>query len=181
MYYTRARARARSPLHDTPRMTVPKFPVTLAVRALRAAGVSFEPHLYDWEPHGGTRHSAAALGVDEHAVIKTLIFEDEQKQPLCVLMHGDREVSAKQLARLIGKKSVAPCRPEVADRHSGYQVGGTSPFGLRRAMPVYMERTIQVLPQLFINGGARGFLVALSARDAERLLSPTLVDVAIEK
>ena len=162
-------------------VSTPKFPVTLAVRALRAAGVAFEPHVYTWEAHGGTAHSAAALGVNEHAVIKTLIFEDEHKQPLCVLMHGDREVSAKQLARLLGKKSVAPCRPEVADRHSGYQVGGTSPFGLRRAMPVYMERSILESPTIYINGGARGFLVAIDPRAAERVLSPTLVDVAVEK
>jgi Cys-tRNA(Pro) deacylase len=162
-------------------MAVPKYPVTLAIRALRAAGVSFEPHLYAWEAHGGTAASAAALGVDEHQVIKTLIFEDEQKEPLCVLMHGDREVSGKQLARLIGKKTTAPCRPEVADRHSGYQVGGTSPFGLRRKMPVYMQQTILALPKIYINGGARGFLVALDPKDAQRVLSPTLVDVAIEK
>jgi Cys-tRNA(Pro) deacylase len=137
--------------------------------------------VYAWEAHGGTAHSAAALGVSEHAVIKTLIFEDDQKQPLCVLMHGDREVSAKQLARLLGKKSVAPCRPEVADRHSGYQVGGTSPFGLRRAMPVYMERSILACQPIYINGGARGFLVAIDPHEAQRVLSPTLVDVAVEK
>ena len=162
-------------------MTTAKFPVTLAIRALRAARVAFEPHVYPWEAHGGTEHSATALGVAEHAVVKTLIFEDDKKQPLCVLMHGDREVSAKQLARLLGKRSVAPCRPEVADRHSGYQVGGTSPFGLRRAMPVFMERTILDCPTIYINGGARGFLVAIDPHDAERVLSPTLVDVAVEK
>jgi Cys-tRNA(Pro) deacylase len=162
-------------------MSATKYPVTLAIRALRAANVSFEPHLYAWEAHGGTAASAAALGVDEHQVIKTLIFEDDRKEPLCVLMHGDREVSAKQLARLIGKKTVAPCRPEVADRHSGYQVGGTSPFGLRRKMPVYMQQTMLALPQIYINGGARGFLVAIDPKDAERVLSPTLVEVAIEK
>src|SRR5512144_1966830 len=127
----------------------------MAIRALRAAGVEFEPHLYAWEAHGGTAASAEALGVDEHAVIKTLIFEDDQKRPLCILMHGDREVSAKNLARAIGAKSTAPCKPEVADRHSGYQVGGTSPFGLRRAMPIYMERSIVELPKIYINGGAR--------------------------
>jgi Cys-tRNA(Pro) deacylase len=158
-----------------------KFPVTLAIRALRAANVSFEPHLYPWEAHGGTAHSAAALGVDEHCVVKTLIFEDDEKQPLCVLMHGDREVSAKQLARLASKRSVGPCRPEVADRHSGYQVGGTSPFGLKRAMPVYMQESILTAPMIYINGGARGFLVAIDPKDAQRVLSPILVDVAIEK
>jgi Cys-tRNA(Pro) deacylase len=151
----------------------------MAIRALRAANVAFEPHLYPWEPHGGTRASSEALGVDEHAVIKTLIFETEHRQPLCVLMHGDREVSAKQLARLLDTKTVAPCAPEVADRHSGYQIGGTSPFGLRRAMPVYMQSTIVELPRIFINGGARGFLVAIDPREIERVLVPTLVDVAV--
>ncbi|HSD86939.1 MAG TPA: Cys-tRNA(Pro) deacylase [Kofleriaceae bacterium] len=155
-----------------------KHPVTMAIRALRTANVAFEPHLYAWQPHGGTRASSEALGVDEHIVIKTLIFEDDRKQPLCILMHGDREVSAKQLARVIGAKTVAPCAPEVADRHSGYQVGGTSPFGLRRQMPVYMERTIAELPRIYINGGARGFLVEIDPREAVRVLSPTLVDVA---
>lgn len=155
-----------------------KHPVTMAVRALRAAKVTFEPHLYPWEPRGGTRASSEALGVDEHAVIKTLIFEDERKQPLCVLMHGDREVSAKNLARAIGTKTVGPCAPEVADRHSGYQVGGTSPFGLRKQMPVYMQQTILDLPLIYINGGARGFLVSLEPRDVQRVLQPVLVDVA---
>jgi len=159
---------------------VAKIPVTMAIRALRAANVAFEPHLYTYQPHGGTRVSAEELGVDEHSVVKTLIFEDEHARPLCVLMHGDREVSTKQLARAIGTKSVAPCAPEVADRHSGYQVGGTSPFGLRRAMPIYMQRSILDLPRMYVNGGARGFLVSLDPRDAERVLAPTLVDVAIE-
>ena len=153
-----------------------KHPVTMAIRALRSGGVAFEPHLYTWEPRGGTAASSAALGVDEHAVIKTLVMETDTRAPLCVLMHGDREVSTKQLARLIGVKTVAPCTPEVADRHSGYQVGGTSPFGVRRAMPVYMQRTILELPTIWINGGARGFLVALDPREAQRLLAPTLVD-----
>jgi len=151
----------------------------MAIRALRAAGVAFTPHLYDWEPHGGTRASAEALGVDEHAVIKTLIFEDDARRPLSILMHGDREVSAKNLARAIGCKAVAPCAPAIADRHSGYQVGGTSPFGLRRAMPIYMQRTIVELPSIYINGGARGFLVSLDPREAERVLQPVLVDVAV--
>jgi Cys-tRNA(Pro) deacylase len=151
----------------------------MAVRALRAGGVAFEPHLYAWEAHGGTRASAEALGVDEHVVVKTLIFEDEARRPLCVLMHGDREVSAKQLARVVGAKTVGPCAPQIADRHSGYQVGGTSPFGLRHPMPIYMERSILDLPRIHINGGARGFLVALDPREAQRLLAPTLVDVAI--
>jgi Cys-tRNA(Pro) deacylase len=151
----------------------------MAVRALRGAQVAFEPHLYAWHPHGGTQASSEALGVDEHAVIKTLIMEDDRKQPLCVLMHGDREVSTKQLARIVGVKSIAPCAPEVADRHSGYQVGGTSPFGLRRAMPIYMQRTIVELPTIYINGGARGFLVSLDPKAAQRVLQATLVDVAV--
>jgi Cys-tRNA(Pro) deacylase len=156
-----------------------KFPVTMAIRALRAAGVAFEPHVYPYEPRGGTRASSEALGVAEHAVVKTLIFETETGDPLCVLMHGDREVSTKQLARWIGTKTVAPCAPDVADRHSGYQVGGTSPFGLRRKMPVYMQSTILELPRIYINGGARGFLVEIDPRDAERVLAPVLVDVAV--
>jgi Cys-tRNA(Pro) deacylase len=151
----------------------------MAIRVLRAAGVAFVPHLYPWQPHGGTRASSEALGVPEHAVVKTLIFENEKKEPLCILMHGDREVSVKQLARAIATKTVAPCAPEVADRHSGYQVGGTSPFGLRRAMPIYMQITIRDLPRAYINGGARGFLVELDPRDIERVLAPTVVDVAV--
>jgi Cys-tRNA(Pro) deacylase len=151
----------------------------MAIRALRAAGIAFVPHLYPWQPHGGTRASSVALGVPEHAVVKTLIFETEHAEPLCILMHGDREVSVKQLARAIGTKTVAPCAPEVADRHSGYQVGGTSPFGLRRAMPIYLQATILALPRIYINGGARGFLVELDPRDAERVLAPTVVDVAV--
>jgi Cys-tRNA(Pro) deacylase len=151
----------------------------MAVRALRAAGVDFEPHVYPWQPHGGTAASSAALGVDEHAVIKTLIFETETRDPLCILMHGDREVSTKNLARAINTKTVAPCSPEVADRHSGYQIGGTSPFGLKRAMPIYLQTTILELPRIYINGGARGFLVAIDPKDVERVLKPTLVDVAV--
>ena len=151
----------------------------MAVRALRAAGIEFAPHVYPWQPGGGTAASAEHLGVAEHAVVKTLIFEDDRREPLCILMHGDREVSTKNLARAIGVKTTAPCSPEVADRYSGYQVGGTSPFGLRRAMPIYMERTILELPRIYINGGARGFLVAIDPAEAERVLAPTLVDVAV--
>src|SRR4051812_34751315 len=150
----------------------------MAIRALRAANVAFEPHLYDWEPRGGTAASAAALGVDEPGVVKTLICERETREPLCILMHGDREVSAKQLARVIGAKTTAPCAPEVADRHSGYQVGGTSPFGLRRAMPIYLQTTVLALPKIYLNGGARGFLVEIDPREIERVLKPTVVDVA---
>ena len=157
---------------------MPKHPVTMAIRALRAAGIPFTPHLYPWQPHGGTRASAEALSVAEHAVVKTLIWEDADRRPLCVLMHGDREVSAKNLARAIGARSVQPCAPEVADRHSGYQVGATSPFGLKRAMPIYLQRTILELPAIYINGGARGFLVEVRSEDVQRVLAPTLVDVA---
>jgi len=154
------------------------YPVTMAVRSLRQHQVEFTPHLYTWEAHGGTAASARHLGVDEHLVIKTLIFEDDAKKPLCILMHGDREVSAKNLARQIGRKSVAPCAPDVADRHSGYQVGGTSPFGLKRAMTIYCEKGIVDLPRIYINGGARGFLVGVDPRELLRVLKPTLVEVA---
>jgi len=155
------------------------YPVTMAIRVLRQNRVEFTPHLYAYEARGGTRVSSEQLGVDEHAVIKTLIFEDEAKKPICVLMHGDREVSARNLARQIGCRSVAPCAPEVADRHSGYQVGGTSPFGLKRTMPIYCEKSIETLPRIYINGGARGFLVGLEPKDLCRVLKPTSVDVAI--
>ena len=155
------------------------YPVTMAIRVLRQHQVNFTPHLYTWEPRGGTQASSEHLGVDEHAVIKTLIFEDEMKKPLCILMHGDREVSAKNLARQTGRKSVGPCAPEVADRHSGYQVGGPSPFGLKRAMPVYCEQSVGALPRIYINGGARGFLVGIDPRELLRVLRPTEVTVAI--
>ena len=154
-------------------------PVTPAVRALRGAGVPFTEHLYRYEEHGGTRVSARELGVDEHAVVKTLVMEDDARSPLIVLMHGDLEVSTKQLARAIGRKHVEPCKPDVANRHSGYLVGGTSPFGTRKAMPVYVERTILDLPRIYINGGARGFLVGLAPADLVRVLNPTPVEVGI--
>ena len=153
--------------------------VTMAIRVLRANNVQFTPHTYPWEAKGGTAASSKALGVAEHQVIKkTLIFEDERSNPMCILMHGDHEVSAKNLARFIGCKSVAPCAPAVADRHSGYQVGGTSPFGLRKAMPLYMQQSITTLPSIYINGGARGFLVEILPADLQRVLMPTLVDIA---
>ena len=152
---------------------------TPATAWLRERGIVFSEHVYEYVEHGGTAESARQLGVPEHQVIKTLIFETERAAPLCVLMHGDREVSAKQLARGLGTKTVAPCAPEVADRHSGYQVGGTSPFGLRRAMPIYLERTILALPRIYINGGARGFLVELDPAELARVLAPVLVDVAV--
>jgi Cys-tRNA(Pro) deacylase len=158
-----------------------KVPVTAAVRVLREHRIAFTPHLYDWEPHGGTRHSAASLGVDEHQVIKTLVMQDEQARPLVVLMHGDCEVSTKALARQLGVRSMKPCEPATADRHSGYQVGGTSPFGTRRAMPVYMQDSIARLPILYINGGKRGFLVSMEPSELVRVLRPTPVDAAIPR
>jgi Cys-tRNA(Pro) deacylase len=148
------------------------------MRVLREHGVVWTDHPYAYEPHGGTAASARALGVDEHAVIKTLVMEDDTTRPLIVLMHGDREVSAKNLARLIGVKHVAPCDPAVADRHSGYQVGGTSPFGTRRAMPVYMERSIADLARIYLNGGRRGYLIGIAPGELVRVLQPNLVDVA---
>ena len=154
-------------------------PVTPAVRVLRRAGVPFTEHLYRYEEHGGTRVSARELGVDEHAVVKTLVMEDDSRAPLIVLMHGDLEVSTKKLARTIGRKHVEPCKPDEANRHSGYLVGGTSPFGTRKAMPVYIERTILDLPRIYINGGARGFLVGIAPADLVRVLNPTPVDVGI--
>lgn len=157
-----------------------KYPVTQAVRVLRAANVAFEAHEYAYVEKGGTATSSAALGVPEHQVIKTLVLEDDAKEPLIVLMHGDKQVSTRNLARQIGARSVQPCKPEVADRHSGYQVGGTSPFGTRRTMKVYMERTILDLPRIWINGGRRGFLVSLDPKEAARVLAPVLVDVATD-
>lgn len=156
-----------------------KSPSTAATRLLRERGIPYTEHLYRYEERGGTRVSARELGVDEHAVVKTLVMEDERKEPLVVLMHGDREVSVKSLARVLGKKSIQPCKPEVADRHSGYQVGGTSPFGTRRRMPVYLERSILELSTIYVNGGSRGFLVGIAPADLVRVLEPTLVDVAI--
>jgi Cys-tRNA(Pro) deacylase len=154
-------------------------PVTPAVRALRQAGIAFTGHPYAYVERGGTAAFAERFGVDEHAVVKTLVMEDDAKRPLVVLMHGDREVSTKELARLLGVKSVHPCAPETAERHSGYQVGGTSPFGLRKAMPVYAEATVLELPRIYINGGKRGFIVGLDPKDLAAALKPTPVRVAI--
>ena len=156
-----------------------RIPVTNAIRVLREHGVRYTDHPYDYEPRGGMSVSARELGVDEHAVIKTLIMEDDRKRPMIVLMHGDREVSTKNLARLLEVKHVAPCEPAVADRHSGYQVGGTSPFGTRKAMPVYAERSIAELPYVYVNGGRRGYLVGMPADELMRVLKPVLVDVAV--
>jgi Cys-tRNA(Pro) deacylase len=160
-------------------MAKEKTPVTPAIRALRGAKVEFSEHLYHYEEKGGTAVSARELGVDEHAVVKTLIMEDEGKNPLVVLMHGDCQVSTKELARVMGVKMVSPCSPEVASRHSGYLVGGTSPFGTRKEMPVYLEESILELPKIYLNGGKRGFLVGIAPADVVRLLQPTLVKVGI--
>jgi len=156
-------------------VTKNKTPVTAAIRLLRQHQVNFSDHPYRYEAGGGTRISARELGVDEHQVIKTLIMEDENRNPLIVLMHGDCEVSTKALARLIGVKSITPCTPAVADRHSGYQVGGTSPFGTRKPMPVYCEEGILGLDRIYINGGKRGYLISMSPDDLQRVLNPTPV------
>lgn len=154
----------------------PKPPVTPGLRQLRAAGIAFDFHVIDYVAHGGTAHTAETLGIDEHRVIKTLVFEDEARRPLVVLMHGDRSVSAKALARQIDRKTVQPCDPAVAERHSGYQVGGTSPFGLRTALPIFIERSILDLERIVINGGKRGFLVELAPSDLVAILHPTPID-----
>lgn len=141
--------------------------------------MSFTEHEYRYEEHGGTRVSARELGVDEHVIIKTLVMEDEAREPLIVLMHGDREVSTKQLARQAGRKTIAACDPAVAQKHTGYLVGGTSPFGTRKTLPVYMERSIAALDRVLINGGRRGFLVVVAPSEIVRVLNATLVDVAL--
>jgi len=160
-------------------MSKDKTPVSPAVRALRAARISFTDHPYAYEEKGGTAVSARELGVDEHAVVKTLIMEDERKNPVIVLMHGDRQVSTKELARTMGVKGIVPCPPDTALKHSGYLVGGTSPFGTRKSMPVYMEESILALPKIYINGGKRGFLVGIDPKEVVRLLKPTLVRIGI--
>ena len=157
-----------------------KSPVTPAVRQLRAEKVSFGDHPYTYEEKGGTAVSARELGVNEHCVIKTLVMEDERKNPLVVLMHGDRQVSTKELARVMGVKQVVPCSPDTAQRHSGYQVGGTSPFGLRRPMPIYMEEGIAGLEIIYINGGKRGYLVSMAPEELVRVLKPVPVSVGIQ-
>lgn len=160
-------------------MSSPRVPSTPAVLALRAAKIEFTPHFYTYEEKGGTAVSSRELGIDEHAVVKTLVMADEKASPLIVLIHGDRKVSTKALARVIGVKAVEPCPPDVAQRHSGYRVGGTSPFGTRKKMPVYVERSVLALPAIYINGGSRGFLVKLAPAALLQLLSAQPVDVAI--
>jgi Cys-tRNA(Pro) deacylase len=160
-------------------MAKEKAPVTPAVRVLREANVAFTDHLYVYEEKGGTAVSARELGVDEHAVVKTLVMEDDRKNPLIVLMHGDRQVSTRELARSIGARSITPCSPDVAQKHSGYLIGGTSPFGARKQMPVYLEATILDLPKIYLNGGKRGYLVELAPQDVVRILQPVMVTVAV--
>jgi len=162
-------------------MAKDKSPVTPAIRLLKQHKIDHSQHLYNYEERGGTTVSARELGVDEHQVIKTLVMEDEQRKPLIVLMHGDQEVSTKELARSVGVKSISPCNPEAALKHTGYQVGGTSPFATRKAMPVYIEKTITTLPRIYINGGKRGFLVRLTPQSVIDLLQPTMVEVGIKK
>jgi len=153
---------------------------TQATVFLKAHRVAYTEHEYAYVEHGGTEVSARSLGVPEHEVVKTLVMQDEAGKPLIVLMHGDRKVSTKNLAREAGVKRIEPCTPEAAQRHSGYQVGGTSPFGTRKKLPVYMERTILELPKIYINGGRRGFLVGLAPGEVARTLAPSLVTVALE-
>lgn len=156
-------------------------PETPATQFLHKQRIPFSTHLYHYEEHGGTRVSARELNVAEHAVVKTLVFEDEAARPLIVLMHGDHKVSTRELARQIGCKKVEPCAPETATRHTGYLVGGTSPFGTRKTMPLYLEKTILDLPLIYINGGRRGFLVGVHPHDILRTLQPKVVEVALKK
>jgi Cys-tRNA(Pro) deacylase len=152
---------------------------TPATKFLREHGVAYTEHVYDYVDHGGTAESSKQLGVPEHEVIKTLVMQDERAQPLIVLMHGDKQVSTKNLARQIGAKSVEPCKPEVAQRHSGFMVGGTSPFGLKKAMPVYVESTALALPRICINGGRRGYLVGIAPTVLTALLAAQPVNCAL--
>lgn len=153
---------------------------TPATQMLRKAGVVFGEHPYEYVEHGGTTESARQLGVDEHAVVKTLIMEDEGTKPLVVLMHGDKTVSTKNLARQTGRKHIEPCKPEVAQRHTGYMVGGTSPFGTKRQMPVYVQASVLDLPRIYINGGRRGFLVSIAPQVLTSLLQAQPVDCALD-
>lgn len=155
-----------------------KTPVTPAVRMLREHKINFTPRLYTYEEKGGTAVSSRELGVEEHCVIKTLIMEDDRKNPLVILMHGDRQVSTRELARQTGARSVVPCSPEAANRHTGYLVGGTSPFGMKKPLPVYVEQGILELPLILINGGKRGFLVEMTPADLIAVLQPQPVQVA---
>src|SRR3954463_7825439 len=153
---------------------------TPATAFLKSKGIPFTEHIYTYVEHGGTAVSAGSLGVPEHEVVKTLVMQDEQAKPLIVLMHGDRTVSTRNVARQAGRKSIEPCRAGVAQRHTGYQVGGTSPFGTRKPLPIYMERSIAALPAIYINGGRRGLLVKVKTQELVSVLKPQLVDVALE-
>ena len=154
---------------------------TPATQFLDEHGVSYSEHIYEYVEHGGAERGAEMLGVPAAEVVKTLVMQDEQARPLIVLMHGDRKVSTRNLARQAGRKLVEPCKPEVAQRHSGYQVGGTSPFGARKVLPVFMERSIAALPAIYVNGGRRGFLLKVATADLIRVLAPVLVDASLEK
>lgn len=158
-----------------------KTTATPATLFLARNGVTFTEHYYEYVEHGGTGVSSSALGVPEHEVVKTLVMETEKGDPLIVLMHGDRKVSTRELARVAGVKRVFPCKPEVAQRHSGYLIGGTSPFGARKAMPIYLQRSVLDLPRIFINGGRRGYLLGIDSSELARVLSPVLVEVALEE
>ncbi len=160
-------------------MAKDKSPVTNAIRVLRESKADFILRPYDYEEKGGTAVSARELGVDEHQVIKTLVMEDENRNPLIILMHGDKEVSTKSLARVLGVKSIHPCEPTTANKHTGYMVGGTSPFGTRKPLPVYLERTILELSKIFINAGKRGLLAEMAPSDLIRVLKPVVVEVGI--
>jgi Cys-tRNA(Pro) deacylase len=160
-------------------MSKDKIPTTPAVLLLKAQGADFTLHTYPYEERGGTKTAANKLMVDEHRIVKTLIMEDETGKPFIILMHGDKEVSTKSLARTLGVKSVSPCNPAVAEKHTGYRVGGTSPFGTRKALPVYMEKTIGELPEVLINAGSRGLLARMPTREITRILKPVMVNVAI--
>ncbi|MBN1828995.1 MAG: Cys-tRNA(Pro) deacylase [Deltaproteobacteria bacterium] len=156
-----------------------KIPATPAIRVLRDKRVPFSPHPYDYEEHGGTAVAARALRIDEHAVVKTIVMEDEKKNPFIVLMHGDRQVSTRNVARLLGLRSVRTCDPKDASRHTGYLVGGTSPFGTKKNLPVYIEETILGLPSIYINGGKKGLLVEIKPQALTDILKPTVVNVAV--
>lgn len=160
-------------------MAKEKIPTTPAILALKAADAIYSLHPYAYEDKGGTRVSSQKLGVDEHCVIKTLVMEDETAKPLIILMHGDKEVSTKALARLLGVKSISPCKPEVAHKHTGYLVGGTSPFGIKKPLAIYMEKTIAGLPEILINAGSRGVLAKMTSSELMRILKPHEVSVAI--
>ncbi|MHB9098732.1 MAG: aminoacyl-tRNA deacylase [Syntrophales bacterium] len=160
-------------------MTKERIPVTPAILAMRRSGLIFTLHPYRYEEHGGTRVSAEELGVDEHLVIKTLVMEDEHGAPLIILMHGDRQVSTKTLARLLGVKSINPCEPRVAEKHTGYRVGGTSPFGTKKPLRIFIEEGIAALPRILINAGSRGLLAEMSPEELIRALKPVTVKVAI--